>query len=68
MKCARCRDTDWVCEAHDDSPMGWRARVRMWRRGHAGHAVPSCNPFDKDHPPRLPAGFRRDESDDPRQR
>jgi hypothetical protein len=34
MKCARCQDTYWVCEA----------------------------PSDKDHPPRPPSGFQRDES------
>ena len=40
------------------SPVGRRACVRL-RRG--GDAVPGVQPSDKDHPPRLPKGFQRDD-------
>jgi hypothetical protein len=58
MKCARCRDTHWVCETHDDRPVERRQGLRCG----AGMPCPSCNVSNPDNPPRLPAGFRRDES------
>jgi hypothetical protein len=30
--------------------------------GAAGMPCPNCNPSDKDHPPRPPKGFQRDDS------
>jgi hypothetical protein len=59
MKCARCQDTYWVCETHDDRP--WDGEYAC-DCGAAGMPCPNCNPSDRDHPPRLPAGFRRVES------
>jgi hypothetical protein len=57
--CARCCNTGWVCEAHDN---------RTWDGPHecgcggAGMPCPSCNVSNPDNPPRLPAGFVRDDS------
>jgi hypothetical protein len=57
--CARRRNTGWVCEAHNDRP---------WEGPHAcgcgapGVSCPNCNSSDKDHPPRLPAGFVPDDN------
>jgi len=59
MKCARCQDTYWVCEAHDNRP--WDGEYAC-DCGAAGMPCPSCNPSDKDQPPRPPRGFQRDES------
>jgi hypothetical protein len=59
MTCMLCRDTGWVCEAHEDRP---------WDGEHAcgcgapGARCPDCNISDADNQPRLPAGFQRDES------
>jgi hypothetical protein len=54
MKCARCRDTYWVCETHDDRP--WDGEHACGCGG-AGMPCPSCNVSNADNPPRLPAGF-----------
>jgi hypothetical protein len=59
MKCTRCRDTYWVCETHDDRP--WSGD-KACGCGGAGMPCPSCNVSNPDNPPRLPAGFQRDES------
>jgi hypothetical protein len=59
MTCTRCQDTYWVCEAHDDR--SWDGE-NACGCGAAGMPCPTCNPADKDHPPRLPAGFVRDDS------
>src|SRR6266511_1775962 len=59
MKCARCRDTYWVCERHDDRP--WDGEHACGCGG-AGMPCPSCNVSNPDNPPRLPVGFHRDES------
>ena len=54
MKCARCRDTYWVCETHDDRP---RDGEQACGCGGAGMPCPACNvPADGERP-RLPAGF-----------
>ena len=56
--CARCRNTGWVCEAHDNRP---------WDGPYAcgcdapGAPCPNCNSSDKDYPPRLPADFVPDD-------
>jgi hypothetical protein len=59
MKCARCQDTYWVCETHDDRP--WNGE-KACGCGGAGMPCPFCNVSNADNPPRLPAGFQRDES------
>jgi hypothetical protein len=59
MKCTRCQDTYWVCETHDDRP--WSGD-KACGCGGAGMPCPSCNVSNPDNPPRLPAGFQRDES------
>jgi hypothetical protein len=59
VKCARCRDIGWLCEAHDDLPWDGEHACGC---GAAGMPCTSCNPSDKDHPPRPPRGFRRDDS------
>jgi hypothetical protein len=55
MKCARCDDDRWVCEAHDERP--WGTSPRACRCGGAGMPCPSCNQSD---PPRMPPGFKID--------
>jgi hypothetical protein len=55
MKCARCQDTGWVCERHDDRPMDHDGCPG------AGMPCPSCNVSNEENPPRLPAGFQPDE-------
>jgi hypothetical protein len=57
-KCPVCMDTFWVCESHPAMP--WDG-PNACNCGGAGMPCPSCNPSDRDHPPRLPKGFRRDE-------
>ena len=51
-KCARCDDTGWVCETHDDRP---------WRDCDCGAPrmpCPDCNASAGPHdPPRMPPGF-----------
>jgi hypothetical protein len=59
VKCVRCQDTFWVCEWHDDRP--WDGEHACGCGG-AGMPCPSCNVSNPDSPPRLPAGFQRDES------
>jgi hypothetical protein len=59
LKCTRCCDTYWVCEAHDDRP--WDGE-KACGCGAPGMPCPSCNASSPDNPPRLPAGFHRDES------
>ena len=59
VKCARCRDTYWVCETPDNVP--WEGEHACGCGG-AGMPCPNRNPSDKDHPPRPPRGFQRDES------
>ena len=59
VACFRCFNTGWVCEAHDNRP--WDGEYAC-DCGAAGMPCPNCNPSDKDHPPRLPRGFQRDES------
>ena len=59
VRCARCRDTYGVCETHNDRP--WDGE-HACGGGAAGMPCPNCNPSDKDHPPRPPKGFQRDES------
>jgi hypothetical protein len=48
-----------VCETHDDRP--WDDE-KACGCGGAGMPCPSCNVSNPDNPPRLPAGFQRDES------
>jgi hypothetical protein len=57
--CARCCNTGWVCEAHDNRP--WDGPHESGCGG-AGMPCPSCNVSNPDNPPRLPAGFVRDDS------
>jgi hypothetical protein len=59
IKCASCHDTGWVCESHPAMPWDGPAACGC---GAAGMPCPDCNPSDRDHPPRLPAGFQRDET------
>jgi hypothetical protein len=60
MKCARCRDTGWVCEDHDDRPWG-RNGPGACDCG-AGAPCPNCNVPAPGTRPRLPPGFRVDVS------
>jgi hypothetical protein len=57
MKCSRCRDTYWVCEAHDHRP---RDGEHACGCGAPGMPCPACNVSG--NPPRLLPGFRRDKS------
>jgi hypothetical protein len=59
VTCARCDSTGWVCETHDDRP--WDGEHACGCGG-VGMPCPACNVSNPDNPPRLPAGFRRDES------
>jgi hypothetical protein len=61
VKCTRCSDIGWVCEMHDDLPWDGEHECGC---GAAGMPCLACNPSDKDHPPRLPKGFERDDSSD----
>jgi hypothetical protein len=54
MKCARCHDTGWVCENHDDRP--WGDGPGACDCG-AGMPSPSCNVASADNRPGLPPGF-----------
>jgi hypothetical protein len=58
VKCARCRDIGWVCETHDDRPWDDEHACGC---GAAGMPCSDCNPSDRDHPPRPPAGFVLDD-------
>ena len=57
--CSRCGRTGWVCEVHDDRP--WDGKNACGCGG-AGMPCPICNPSDEHNMPRLPAGFRADQS------
>jgi hypothetical protein len=59
VTCTRCQDTYWVCEAQDDRPWDGEHECGC---GAPGMPCPSCNVSNPDNPPRLPAGFQRDES------
>jgi hypothetical protein len=61
MKCTRCRDTYWVCEAHDDRPWDGDQACGC---GAPGMPCASCNVSNADNAPRLLAGFQRDERPD----
>jgi hypothetical protein len=61
VKCARCLDTCWVCEVHDDRP--WDGPNACFCGG-AGMPCPNCNASGPDKRPRLPAGFEPDVSVD----
>jgi|EndMetStandDraft_8_1072994.scaffolds.fasta_scaffold16872_4 hypothetical protein len=54
VACARCQDTYWVCEAHDDRP--WDG-PHACGCGAAGAPCPTCNVPKPGEAPRLPAGF-----------
>lgn len=53
MKCVRCDDTGWICEA-SGSAFGRRSRLQVWRRW---RTLPAYNAYVHDVP-RLPAGFK----------
>ena len=53
--CNRCDDTGWVCENHPDKP--WDKTLPHGCECGAGAPCPTCNPSDKDHPPRMPPDF-----------
>ena len=57
MKCIRCLDTYWVCEAHEDRP--WDGD-KACGCGAPGMPCPDCNKPDPGSLPRLPGGFQRD--------
>jgi hypothetical protein len=56
-KCARCDDTLWVCEAHND--LSWdRASPRACQCGAPGMLCPECNARDDPRDRlKLPPGF-----------
>ncbi|TKT42540.1 hypothetical protein FDR95_28960 [Rhizobiaceae bacterium LC148] len=43
MRCERCKDIGWVCEAHPNKP--W-AGPKACHCGAAGMPCPSCNPVN----------------------
>jgi hypothetical protein len=61
MTCTCCRDTGWVCEAHDDRP--WHGEGACGC-GEPGMPCSSCNVSNEDNPPRLLPGLRSDEQSD----
>jgi hypothetical protein len=57
VKCARCLDTGWVCETHDDGPWDGENACGC---GMAGMPCPVCNVSNRENPPRLPPDFEPD--------
>jgi hypothetical protein len=52
-KCARCDDTFWVCERHDDMPSDCGPSPRACKCGAPGVPSPDCNPCGgPDEPPK----------------
>jgi hypothetical protein len=60
-ECSRCDSTGWVCENHPYRP--WDGE-KACGCGGTGMPCPSCNVSNEDNPPRLPEGFRGDQSVD----
>jgi hypothetical protein len=57
-KCARCDNTRWICEAHDDLPWDCGSSPRACKCGAPGMPCPDCNASTGPHdPPELPPGF-----------
>ena len=54
MKCTRCQDIGWVCEAYAGKP--WDG-PNAGPRDAAGAPCPWCNKCDADTAPRMPEGF-----------
>ncbi|SHG92841.1 hypothetical protein SAMN05443248_3110 [Bradyrhizobium erythrophlei] len=55
MKCTRCEDSAWVCEAHPDRP--WEG-PNACPCGAPGAPCPDCNVTKEGEVPRMPEGFR----------
>jgi hypothetical protein len=60
MRCCRCDDCGWVCEAHHDRPSLGESACTC---GAAGAPCPACNSSDANHPPRPPEGLRTNVDD-----
>src|SRR5437667_959480 len=60
MKCLVCEDTGCGCEVHPDQP--WQGPHGCICGG-AGAPCPRCNAATAEVPPRLPKGFKPDDSD-----
>src|ERR1700745_625026 len=59
IECSLCDSTGWVCEDHRNLPWGdASSRPDACNCGGAGAPCPACNPCDREHPPRLPDGYR----------
>jgi hypothetical protein len=58
-ECKTCDGTGWVCENHETKPWGGVSTSEdACRCGGAGAPCPVCNPSDRDHPPKMPDGYR----------
>jgi len=55
MKCPRCDDARWVCEAHEDRPWEGADSPRACKCGGAGMPCGLCNRGDE---PELEPGFQ----------
>src|SRR4051812_46098576 len=63
LKCERCDDTFWVCEAHDDRPSDCCTpdHPRACTCGAPGMPCPDCNARDNPRDqPKMPPGFTID--------
>ena len=58
MTCPICNGTEWVCENHPDRSWGDGENDDSQCECGAGMPCPTCNPADRDHPPRPLAGSR----------
>jgi hypothetical protein len=56
------RSTQHLLILPDEEVRAWMHGEHECGCGAAGMPCPNCNPSDKDHPPRPPRGFQRDES------
>ena len=58
-ECAVCGGALWVCEDHADKPWGGASnRADACHCGGAGAPCLACNPSDREHPPKMPEGYK----------
>ena len=58
-ECAVYGGALWVCEDHTDKPWGGASnRPDACHCGGAGAPCLACNPCDREHPPKIPDGYK----------